>query len=154
MGLRPSFTRYGSNREKRGPRTKGKRARNVPLIEDIRDLVVERIHAVNNEPDARLFSGPKGGRIQTGVLRDATHWDQVVVALGLEQLRRHDLRHTGLTWIADAGVPVHHLKDIAGHADLSTTQRYLHPSGQSIADAGQLLSNNLRSRRGPVLKVV
>jgi hypothetical protein len=27
--------------------------------------------------------------------------------LGCEHLRRHDLRHTGLTWFADAGVPVH-----------------------------------------------
>src|SRR6201991_1048008 len=26
---------------------------------------------------------------------------------GLEHLRRHVLRHTGLTWMADAGIPVH-----------------------------------------------
>jgi hypothetical protein len=53
----------------------------------------------------RLFTGPRGGRITTAVLRDATHWDEVVTALGYEHLRRHDLRHTGLTWMADAGVP-------------------------------------------------
>jgi hypothetical protein len=32
-----------------------------------------------------------------------------------------------LTWLADAGVPVHHLQRIAGHGSLTTTQRYLHP---------------------------
>jgi hypothetical protein len=30
-----------------------------------------------------------------------------VTALGYEHLRRHDLHHTGPTWMADAGVPVH-----------------------------------------------
>ncbi|WP_246368612.1 tyrosine-type recombinase/integrase [Amycolatopsis echigonensis] len=85
---------------------------------------------------ARLFTGPRGGRISTAVLRDATHWDEVVTKLGFEHLRRHDLRHTGLTWMADAGVPVHVLRKIAGHGSLSTTQRYLHPDQQSITDAG------------------
>ena len=31
-----------------------------------------------DDPDARLFVGPRGGRITTAVLRDATHWDEVV----------------------------------------------------------------------------
>jgi site-specific recombinase XerD len=38
--------------------------------------------------------------------------------------------------MADAGVPVHVLRKIAGHGSLVTTQRYLHPDAQSIADAG------------------
>lgn len=46
-----------------------------------------------------------GGRITTAVLRDATHWDDVVTRLGYEHLRRHDLRHTGLTWMAAPGFP-------------------------------------------------
>lgn len=39
---------------------------------------------------ARLFTGPRGGRVTTAVLRDATHWDEVVTKLGYEHLRRHD----------------------------------------------------------------
>jgi hypothetical protein len=41
---------------------------------------------------------------------------------------------------SDAGVPVHVLRKIAGHGSLVTTQRYLHPDAQSIADAGTALS--------------
>lgn len=134
--------------------TKGKRARTVPLIEDIRELVLARIAAVNHDPDARLFTGPRGGRITTAVLRDATSWDQVVAKLGHEHLRRHDLRHTGLTWLADAGVPVHHLRQIAGHGSLSTTQRYIHPDRQAVNDAGELLTKHLRSPRTPRLRAV
>ncbi|MFE4171885.1 site-specific integrase [Streptomyces sp. NPDC056909] len=71
--------------------TKGKRARQVPLIEEIRPLVAERLLAAGPNPDARLFTGPRSGRISTAVLRDATHWDEVVTSLGHEHLRRHDL---------------------------------------------------------------
>jgi integrase len=100
--------------------TKGKRRRTVPLIAEIRPLVQARMTVLGFNPEARLFRGPRGGRISTAVLRDATHWDEVVVRLGYEHLRRHDLRHTGLTWLADAGVPIHVLQKIAGHGHINT----------------------------------
>jgi integrase len=134
--------------------TKGRRARQVPLIESIRDLVQRRIELADGEPDARLFTGPRGGRITTATLRDATSWDQVVTKLGCEQLKRHGLRHTGLTWMADAGVPLHSLRKIAGHGSITTTQRYLHPDRQSVTDAGELLTRHLSSTTGRNLRVV
>ncbi|MEW1914493.1 site-specific integrase [Kitasatospora sp. NPDC085895] len=135
--------------------TKGKRRRTVPLIPEIRDLVARRLDVIGPDPMARLFSGPRDGRITTAVLRDATHWDEVVVELGFEHLRRHDLRHTGLTWMADAGVPLHVLRKIAGHGSLTTTQRYLHPDRRSIELAGEALSAHLsRPRRAPGPEVV
>ncbi|GAA4869930.1 hypothetical protein GCM10023235_55830 [Kitasatospora terrestris] len=67
--------------------------------------------------------------------------------LGLEHLRRPDLRHTGLTWMADAGVPLHVLRKIAGHGSLTTTQRYLHPDRRSIELAGEALSAHLSGPR-------
>jgi integrase len=124
---------------------KGKHARVVPLIAEVRELVQNRIDALEGKPDARLFTGQRGGRITTAVLRDATHWDEVVSELGHEHLRRHSLRHTGLTWMADAGVPVHVLRKIAGHA----TQRYLHPDRRKVIEAGNSLSAHLRAPRSP-----
>jgi integrase len=64
---------------------------------------------------------------------------------------------TGLTWMADAGVPVHVLRKIAGHGSLTTTQRYLHPDERSITEAGDALTAHLSVRRspnGPQLRVV
>ncbi|MGW4368631.1 tyrosine-type recombinase/integrase [Nocardia takedensis] len=127
--------------------TKGNRARHVPLINEVRQLLSDRRAVLGTgDPDARLFCGPRGGRIATGVLRDATHWDEVVAELGHEHLRRHDLRHTGLTWMADAGVSLHVLRKIAGHADSRTTERYLHLDRSEITGAGDKLSGHLRSR--------
>jgi integrase len=111
--------------------------------------VLRRIELAGVEPMARLFTGPRGGRITNAVLRDATDWDQVVARLGYEHLRRHDLRHTGLTWMADAGVPVHVLRMIAGHGSLSTTQRYLHPDRQKIQAVGDSLHRFLTEPWSP-----
>lgn len=129
----------------------------MPIVEEIRPLVAQRILSAGLNPDARLFTGPRGGRISTAVLRDATHWDGVVTELGYEHLRRHDLRHTAPTWFADAGAPVHVLRRIAGHGSLTTTQRYLHPDVRKITAAGAALSARFsallapRSLPGPVV---
>ncbi|MGW2364667.1 tyrosine-type recombinase/integrase [Streptomyces sp. NPDC001667] len=112
-------------------------------------MVAQRLLAVGHRPDARLFTGPRGGRITTTVLRDATHWDEVVAELGYEHLRRHGLRHTGLTWMADAGVPLHVLRIIAGDGSLQTTQRYLHPDLRALVAAGRSLSGHLRGAPAP-----
>ncbi|WP_245008045.1 tyrosine-type recombinase/integrase [Nocardia nova] len=134
--------------------TKGKRARRIPIIEELRPIVARRLEAHKDHPDARVFVGPRGGRISTGVLRRATHWDAVVTKLGYDHLRRHDLRHTGLTWMADAGVPLHRLQRIAGHTDPRITQRYLHPDLAALTEDGNMLSRHLRSPNGPQLRVV
>ncbi|MET9221549.1 tyrosine-type recombinase/integrase [Streptomyces sp. NPDC003300] len=111
-------------------------------------MVAQRVLALGHRPDARLFTGPHGGRITTAVPRDATHWDDVVQTLGYEHPRRHELRHTGPTWTADAGVPLNGLRLIAGHGSLQTTQRYLHPDLQSVVHAGRTLSNHLSTTPG------
>ncbi|MEU2619656.1 tyrosine-type recombinase/integrase [Streptomyces sp. NPDC007157] len=128
--------------------TKGKRARKVPIVEEIRPLVAQRVLSAGPNPDARLFTGTRGGRISTAVLRD-THWDDVVTKLGYEHLRRHDLRHTGLTWFADASVQVHVPRRTAGHGSLTTTQRSLHPDLHKITAAGAALSAHLSVLRAP-----
>lgn len=54
--------------------------------------------------------------------------------------------------MADAGVPVHVLRKIAGHGSLTTTQRYLHPDLRSFEQAGAALSTHLtggREESGP-----
>lgn len=64
-------------------------------------------------------------------------------------VRAHDLRHTRLTWFADAGVQVHVLRRIAGHGSLTTTQRYLHPDLHKITAAGAALSAYFSVLRAP-----
>jgi integrase len=83
--------------------------------------------------------GPRGGVITTATLRDATGWDALVTELGQPGLVRHGLRHTALTWMADAGIELHVLQRVAGQ-DPAVTARYLHPDVQAMLDAGTAFS--------------
>ena len=114
--------------------TKGRRRRPVPIIEPLR-ATLERL-TVGRARDTRLLVGPRGGVITTATLRDATGWDELVDDLGLSGLVRHGLRHTALTWMADAGVELHMLQRVAGHQDPAVTSRYLHPDHQAVLDVG------------------
>ena len=50
-------------------------------------------------------------------------------------LHWHDLRHEALSRLADDGVPGHELQMLAGHASITTTQRYLNARANSLAES-------------------
>jgi integrase len=115
--------------------TKGRRARYVPIL-DALEPILERLTA-GKDPGDPLLRGPRGGVLTTATVRDATHWDDIVKGLGLGDLTRHGLRHTGATWMADAGIPLHVLQEILGHQSIETTKGYLHPDHRHLADAAR-----------------
>ena len=115
--------------------TKGRRARPIPIL-DALEPVLERL-TEGKEPEAPLLRGPRGGVLTTATVRDATHWDDIVKELGFDNLTRHGLRHTGATWMADAGIPLHVLQEILGHQSIETTKGYLHPDHRHLAEAAK-----------------
>jgi integrase len=113
--------------------TKGRNVRHVPILQPLAP-VLERL-TDSREAEDRLVTGPRGGVLTTATVRDATKWDTIVTELGLPDLTRHGLRHTGATWFADAGIPLHVLQRILGHQSLETTRGYLHPDHRHLAAA-------------------
>ncbi len=136
--------------------TKGRNVRHVPILAPLLPIL-QRLTA-GRQPKDRLLTGPRGGVLTTATVRDATDWDHVVAELGLPDLTRHGLRHTGATWMADAGVPLHVLQQILGHASIETTRGYLHPDHRHLASAAKQANAFLaapapaaksKRRRGP-----
>ncbi|WP_192476553.1 tyrosine-type recombinase/integrase [Arthrobacter sp. AET 35A] len=130
--------------------TKGRRDRPVPML-DALEPVLERLTA-EKEPDDPLLRGPRGGVLTTATVRDATHWDDLVAKLGFDNLTRHGLRHTGATWMADAGIALHVLQEILGHQSIETTKGYLHPDHRHLAEAARQANQFLSAaptRRDP-----
>ena len=82
-------------------------------------------------------------------MRDATKWDQLVTELELPSLTRHGLRHTGATWLADAGIPLHVLQGILGHKSIETTRGYLHPDTRHLTDAAARANAFLDGHENP-----
>jgi len=121
---------------------KGRRARRVPIIELLEPML--RRLTTRRSRNLPLLRGPRGGVITTASLRDATDWDELVASLGLRGLRRHDLRHAGATWFANAGVPIHVVSDILGHASVETTRAYLHTDDTALQNAAARMNEHLR----------
>jgi len=53
-------------------------------------------------------------------------WESVRETAGVSGFRFHDLRHTALTHLAEAGVPEETLKSIMGHMSRAMLERYSH----------------------------
>lgn len=51
-------------------------------------------------------------------------WDEVRTAAGIPWLRPYDLRHTGITRMAEAGTPIPVIMSFAGHMSLKMQQHY------------------------------
>lgn len=61
---------------------------------------------------------------------------------GLAGWRLHDLRHFFVTALFRGGTPAPTVQALAGHADLSTTQRYAHVAEVDLRDAIRRLGGN------------
>lgn len=103
-------------------------------------------------PDAYVFGHAKTGE-HVGSFRSA--WETLLLlshgiepaprsrgqrrqerdAIARINLRWHDLRHEALSRLADEGVPVHELQMLAGHANITTTQRYMNARANSLAES-------------------
>ena len=61
-------------------------------------------------------------------------FEKVKAEAGLEHGSFHATRHTFCTRLAARGIAPRTIQELAGHADLSTTQRYMHAT-PGAADA-------------------
>ena len=67
----------------------------------------------------------------------------------------HSLRHTMLTRLGLLGVGAFTIMKIAGHSSITISQRYVHPSPESVERAFEKLevSNRPRRRKGPGIEL-
>ena len=75
----------------------------------------------------------------------AFQWDRIRAEAGLPGLRLHDLRHSWASTAAMNGVDMVTIAKLLGHALVETTERYVHLSDQSVADAADPVSNRIHA---------
>jgi len=87
-----------------------------------------------NIPDAPLFSAIKTGRNQGDALVNQTYvyiWNKYRKRAGLPaQFTPHSSRATFATMADEKGVPIQDIQATLGHANISTTQSYIHSRKQ------------------------
>jgi integrase len=91
-------------------------------------------------PDAYVFGNAVGERTKSV----RTAWENACARAGLNDFRLADLRHEAASRFEEAGIPISHVSRILGHANLSTTTRYLNSSQRWLRLAVEKLDNAQR----------
>jgi integrase len=92
---------------------------------------------------ARHLKGPlvfcdAGGALLTEKAATCALW-RACKRAGLRRIGWHALRHSFCSHLAMRGAPARAIQELAGHANLATTQRYMHLSPNCARDAIRLL---------------
>jgi integrase len=116
---------------------KGGRTRRVPMTLRLSSALKSSRHLRS----ARVFCLPEGAPITRDRVIKTIRGAQRVG--GLPQSGVHILRHTFCSHLAMKGAPARAIQELAGHADLTTTQRYMHLSPAATEDAIRLLDSRL-----------
>jgi len=111
---------------------KGGRSRRLPMTQRL----TAALKAARHLRSDRVLCLADGAPITRARVIKAIRGAQRVA--GIDQ-GVHILRHTFCSHLAMKGAPARAIQELAGHADLSTTQRYMHLSPAATEDAIRLL---------------
>jgi integrase len=111
--------------------------RNVSLTARVLEMLIARHSASNSK---WVFPGETEGPF----LATSLNHQHIKIRrlLGLsEDFVIHSLRHTMLTRLGEAGVDAFTIMKIAGHSSITVSQRYVHPSPESLERAFERLES-------------
>lgn len=109
----------------------GRRSVAIPAI--ALELLVAHLEAhVGADDDAVIVAGTDRSL--------SVAWTAARVGIGRDDLRFHDLRHSGLTWSAATGASVAELMRRAGHASQAAALRYQHATDERDRAIAQALA--------------
>lgn len=105
-------------------KTKTSEARDVPMTSRLRAVLEMRRHGPDGReqgPDAFVFGNEVGERI--GTIKTA--WRATCWRAKITDLHFHDLRREFASRLLESGAADHDVRDWLGHANITTTSRYL-----------------------------
>jgi integrase len=99
--------------------------------------------------DAPVFTARNGTQLHNSLI--SRDWAAARTAAGVPGLHFHDLRHTGLTWLARDGATLKERMYRAGHSDPRMAARYEHADAERDAANAARLSRRARGHEATVV---
>lgn len=103
---------------------KAESAIGMPLNETAMEALVAQ---VGKHP--RYVFTYRGEKLQS---KATTGWTNALKRAMIYNFRFHDLRHTWASWLVQAGVPLHILKELGGWHSMEMVQRYAHLAPENL----------------------
>lgn len=115
-------------------RAKGKKDRYVALSPLLLDILRKYLTEYKPRPKYYLFESEQTftaypTRTVQQIFSTAKHKAGIAKALGI-----HSLRHSFATHLLDKGTDIKYIKDLLGHFNIKTTERYLHVSNKKLVN--------------------
>ena len=118
--------------------SKGGQTRTVYLNQRFRKALLEYSACIRiTDPQCPLFVSQKGGHFSANTMCQL--FLDIYKAVGLKDASSHSGRRTYITRLANKGVGVRLLAELAGHSHISTTQRYIDVNAEQLSEAVELL---------------
>ncbi len=113
---------------------KGKKDRYVNLSPVLLDILRNYIKTFQPKPQTYLFES--GQTLQAYPIRTVQQvFTNAKLKAGIKkEVGVHSLRHSFATHLLDKGTDIKYIKDLLGHFDIRTTERYLHVSKQQLVN--------------------
>jgi integrase len=129
------------------PRGKSRRAkRNVPLTERVRAMLQARWTEQSGKSRWVFPSEDGAGPVSYSTVREQHQVLRTKLKLPAEFVI-HSMRHTALTRLGESGAGAFEIMRVAGHSSVTVSQKYVHPSPESIERAFERLETmNTKAR--------
>ncbi len=113
---------------------KGKKDRYVNLSPLLLDILREYIKANQPKPKEYLFESEQTGTAYPTRTVQQIFANAKAKARILKEVGIHSLRHSFATHLLDKGTDIRYIKELLGHFNIKTTERYLHVSKQQLVN--------------------
>ena len=122
-------------------KAKGKKDRIVNLSPLLLDILRSYLRQMKTKPQHYLFEGEIPGEPYS--IRSAQQiFHEAKRKAGIQkEISFHGLRHSFATHLLEKGVDIRYIKDILGHFDIKTTERYTHVSKRMLVNISSPLDD-------------
>ena len=117
--------------------TKGRRTRTVYVNNTLKRQLAQYYPTLPKQPSAALFYSQKGNFFSANTMCQLLL--NIYKTCSLKDASSHSGRRTFITRLANKGVGVRVLAELAGHSSIATTQRYIDVNAEQLANAVELV---------------
>ena len=112
---------------------KGNKIRKVPIINQVKDLLIDYIKAIEIESSEALFINRLGERISASSVQKLMQKSRRLLGLS-ETVTPHALRHSCATHLMENSGDLRSVQELLGHSSISSTQIYTDVAKKYISD--------------------